>query len=267
MHRAAVEQSGKRPCPACAVCNHAEMQHAKPSIPARHRPRGLEILHEDRDILVVDKVAGLLTMSYRHDETRTAEWILTRYLRKGNPRSTLRAHVVHRLDRDTSGLLVFAKTREVQARLKDNWKRTEKLYLAIVHGHLAAKSGTFSSRLAEDEDQYVHSVDDPGAGRLAETKYDVIKETRGASVVRIELLTGRKNQIRVHFAEAGHPVVGDVKYGRPGAARARMALHAKCLAFPHPHHGRRIAFDTGVPADFQRLAHGLDEATWSRHGW
>lgn len=245
------------------MCNHAGVQHSKPSIPARYRPRGLEILHEDRDILVVNKEAGLLTVSYRRDETRTAEAILTNYLRKGNPRSMLRAHVVHRLDRDTSGLLVFAKTPEVQERMKNNWKQTEKLYLAIVHGHLAAKTGTFTSHLAEDEDQYVHSVDDPGAGRFAETKYNVIKETRTASVVRIELLTGRKNQIRVHFAEAGHPVVGDTKYGRPGAAHGRMALHAKCLAFPHPHRGMRIAFDTGIPDHFQKLAHGLDEAAWN----
>jgi tRNA pseudouridine32 synthase/23S rRNA pseudouridine746 synthase/23S rRNA pseudouridine1911/1915/1917 synthase len=245
------------------VCNHPRVQHAKPKIPARYRPRGLEILHEDRDILVVNKEPGLLTVSYRRDETRTAEHILTNYLRKGNPRSSFAARVVHRLDRETSGLLVFAKSAQVQARLKNNWKQTEKIYLAIVHGHLASKTGIFSSTLTEDEDQFVHSVDDPGAGRLAETKYQVIKETRATSVVKVTLLTGRKNQIRVHFAENGHPVVGDPKYGRPDSARGRMALHAKFLAFPHPHRGERIAFDTGIPEYFQRLAGGLDEAEWS----
>ncbi len=240
------------------------MQISKPMIPARHRPRGLEILHEDRDILVINKEPGLLTVSYRRDEMRTAERILTNFLRKGNSRSSLQAYVVHRLDRETSGLLVFAKSPQAQSRLKDNWKQAEKSYLAIVHGHLLAKSGTFSSRLAEDDDQFVYSVNDPGAGRLAETKYDVIRETRSTSVVRVTLLTGRKNQIRVHFAEAGHPVVGDPKYGRPDSARIRMALHAKFLAFPHPHRGERIAFDTGIPEYFQRLAGGLDEAAWSQ---
>ena len=239
--------------------------HTKPVIPARYRPKGLEILHEDRDILVVNKEAGLLTMSYRRDEGRTAEQILTQYLRKGNPRSHACAFVVHRLDRDTSGVLIFAKTAEVRDKLKNNWQTTEKLYLAAVHGHLKQKSGQFASYLAEDEDQFVHSVDDPGQGRLSKTSYAVVKEMKNGSIVKINLVTGRKNQIRVHFADAGHPIIGDHKYGHPGKTRNVMALHAKSIMFRHPHKGEPMFFDAGIPERFLKLAPtpGLTEAEWA----
>ena len=235
-----------------------------PVIPARYRPKGLEILHEDRDILVVNKDAGLLTMSYRQDEGKTAEKILTQYLRKGNPRSKATAFVVHRLDRDTSGLLIFAKTPEMRDRLKNNWQTTEKLYLAGVHGHLKQKTGIFTSYLAEDEDQFVHSVDDPSEGRLSKTAYAVIKELKSLSLVKINLITGRKNQIRVHFADAGHPILGDHKYGHPGKTRNVMALHAKSLIFRHPFKGEPMSFETGIPPRILQLLPppGLTEEEW-----
>lgn len=239
------------------------MQPKRPEIPWRHRPRGLVILYEDRDVLVVDKEPGLLTMSRHRDEARTVERILSRYVGKGNPRSRQRVYVVHRLDRETSGLLVLTKSSAAQLRLKATWEQTEKWYLAAVHGHLTSRAGVFSSYLAEDEDQFVRTVKDPRAGRMARTTYQVIKETRTMSLLKVGLLTGRKNQIRVHFAEAGHPVVGDPKYGRPGDPCKRMALHAKQLAFGHPHSGARMSFDAGIPEFFQRLAGGLSEADWA----
>ena len=230
--------------------------------PRRHRPRGLEILHDDRDLLVVNKEPGVLTTATRRDEAFTAESVINDYVRKGCARSSKHVYLVHRLDRETSGVLLFAKSEEAQQRLKDNWKSTEKYYLAAVRGHLKAKTGVFSSYLAENEDQFVYSVADPSKGKFSQTAYTVIKETPKLSIVKIKLLTGRKNQIRVQFTEHGHPVVGDPKYGARDPFRERLCLHAKSIAFDHPHSGKRLFFDTPIPEVFSRLAGGLDESEW-----
>jgi len=230
----------------------------------RHRPRGLDVLYDDADIIVVNKEPGLLTMSFHKDQPNTAERILTDYVRKGSSRSKKRVFVVHRLDRESSGLLVFAKTYPVQQRLKDNWREAEKLYLAAVHGHLSEKAGIIESYLAEDEDQFVASVDDPKKGKFAQTAYCVIKETRQLSFLKIRLLTGRKNQIRVHLAEKGHPVAGDRKYGRKDKPYERLYLHAKSIAFNHPHRGERMGFNTQIPEFFKKIAGGLDESDWEK---
>ncbi|MFA7256634.1 MAG: RluA family pseudouridine synthase [Kiritimatiellales bacterium] len=216
------------------------------------RPKGLEIVYEDRDLIVINKDAGLLTMSFHRDEPQTAERILTDYLRKGAARSRLRVFVVHRLDRETSGLLVFAKTEEAQQSLKKNWESVEKEYRAVVHGTLKEKSGTISGYLAEDKDQFVY-VCGQTEGRWSETQYEVIRENKQFSELKINLLTGRKNQIRVHFADLGHPVVGDTKYGLKGKKFERMALHSRCIAFNHPHSGKRMVFEAPVPGFFTRL--------------
>lgn len=220
--------------------------------PHRQRPKGLDILYEDRDLLVINKDAGLLTMSTLRDEQRTAHGLLTDYLRKGAARSRLRAYTVHRLDRDTSGLLIFAKTEAVQQKLKAGWNDVEKEYLAVVHGHLKEKAGILSSYLAENEAQFVYSTGQT-KGRWSETQYEVVRENNEFSVLKIKLLTGRKNQIRVHFADAGHPVVGDVKYGLKGKPFDRMALHARFISFNHPHSGKRMTFEAPVPKFFNRL--------------
>lgn len=215
--------------------------------PSRHRLNRLKILHEDRDLLVVYKDPGLLTTSYKGDKNPTAEHQLTGYLRKGNSRSRVRAYTVHRLDRETSGLLIFAKNEPVQQKLKDNWKAVEKHYTAVVHGRLDEKSGKFASYLAENDDQFVYSTSDAIKGKWSETLYQVVKETLNFSLLDITLLTGRKNQIRVHLAEAGYPVAGDTKYGKKRDRSPRMALHARTLAFPHPHDGRLMEFEAPVP--------------------
>lgn len=216
--------------------------------PHHHHLKGLQILHEDRDLLVVCKEPGLLTTSYDGDRNATAERLLTSYLRKGSNRSWLRAFTVHRLDRETSGLLIFAKSAAVQQQLKGNWKAVEKHYTAVVHGCLAEKSGTFAGYLAENADQFVYSTPDAAQGKWSETFYRVVRETPRFSLLDITLLTGRKNQIRVHLAEAGHPVAGDSKYGKKRDRVARMALHARTLSFPHPHDGRLLEFEAPVPA-------------------
>jgi len=222
------------------------------SAPRRHRPKGLEIIYEDRDVIVINKDAGLLTMSPSRHEMQTAECLLTDYLRKGAARSRLQAYTVHRLDRETSGLLIFAKTEAVQHWLKDHWKEVEKEYRAIVHGALKEKTGTLSSYLAENEAQFVYSTSQT-KGRWSETQYEVLRENKLFSELKINLLTGRKNQIRVHFAELGHPVVGDTKYGHKEKKFERMALHARSIAFNHPHSGKRMGFEAPVPKFFNRL--------------
>jgi len=161
--------------------------------------------------------------------------------------------VVHRLDQDTSGILLFAKTEAAKTFLQQNWETTDKHYLAIVHGSLALKQGTLSSFLVENAAQRVYSTPDASKGKLAQTDYQVLQESKGLSLLEIHLLTGRKHQIRVQFAEQGHPLVGDKKYGNGEPVLRRLALHARSIAFTHPFHGRKMSFDCGMPEEFVRL--------------
>ncbi|WP_298039114.1 RluA family pseudouridine synthase [uncultured Desulfuromonas sp.] len=221
--------------------------------PRKHQPKGLTILHEDRDILVVEKPSGLLTVGTDRDKSRTAHYLLNDYVRKGNPKSRNRAYVVHRLDRDTSGILLFAKSEQAKTFLQEHWEQTDKRYLAIVHGRLTPKEGKISTYLAENSAQRVYSTLDPARGKLSHTTYTVLKEARGFSLVEIHLLTGRKHQIRVHFAGKGHPVAGDRKYGNGDPASKRLALHARSISFTHPFSKKKMTFDTGMPEEFARL--------------
>jgi len=220
--------------------------------------RGLVILHEDRDILVVDKPPGLLTMATDRNNTRTAYFILTDYIRKGYAKSRNRIFIVHRLDRDTSGILIFAKSREAKLRLQEHWKETEKKYLAVVHGRCDRKSETITTYLAENKAQFVYSTSDAAKGKLSRTAYKVLKQTKDFALLEIDLLTGRKNQIRVHLAGIGHAVVGDKKYGKEDRAPARLALHARWISFKHPYSGKRVTFETTVPVYFNQLVGSVD---------
>jgi RluA family pseudouridine synthase len=225
---------------------------------ARLLPRGLAILYEDRDILVVDKPPGLLTMGTDSDKTRTAYFILTDYVRKGYRKSRKRIFIVHRLDRETSGILVFAKSIEAKLRLQGQWNETEKRYLAVVHGRCKEKAETITSYLAENSAHVVYSTADTAKGKLSRTAYTVLKQTEKIALLEINLLTGRKHQIRVHLADIGHPVVGDQKYGRADNGRTRLALHARSISFKHPISGERLSFETKVPGYFQQLVGGFD---------
>lgn len=219
----------------------------------KHQPAGMVILHEDRDIIVVDKASGLLTIGTDRDKSRTAHAILNDYVRKGNPRSKNRVFIVHRLDRETSGILIFAKNEEAKLFLQQNWEQTEKSYLAVVHGRLTLREGTITSLLAENTAHHVYSTADAAKGKLAHTVYRVLRETRELSLLEIDLLTGRKHQIRVHLAEKGHPLVGDRRYGRGNDSYPRLALHARSITFQHPVNGQRLTFTTDVPEYFSRL--------------
>ena len=231
-----------------------EQQHHNKRPAKKYQPGGMTILHEDKEIIVVVKPAGLLTIGTERDKTRTAHYLLNDYVRKGDPKSRNRVYVVHRLDQDTSGILVFAKSEAAKIFLQENWESTDKYYLAIVHGRLPAQEGTISTWLTENAAQRVYSTPDPAKGKLSSTEYKVLQESRkGFSLVEVHLLTGRKHQIRVHFAELGHPVVGDKKYGNSAPVANRLALHARSLSFTHPFNGRLMTFDTGMPEDFVRL--------------
>jgi RluA family pseudouridine synthase len=225
------------------------MKKIKP-VPARHKPQGLTIIYEDQDVIVIDKSSGLLTVKAHYEDQKTAHHILTNYIRRGSARSTRQVFVVHRLDRETSGVLVFAKSHKAMESLKQQWGGVAKKYLAVVHGTLTEKSGTITSYLAENEDYEVSSTSDPGKGKLARTRYKVVRETKSFSLLEIELLTGKKNQIRVHLSEHGHPIVNDNKYGGKGRAGGPLALHSQFLAFNHPHSGKRLSFEAPPPPYF-----------------
>jgi tRNA pseudouridine32 synthase/23S rRNA pseudouridine746 synthase/23S rRNA pseudouridine1911/1915/1917 synthase len=231
-----------------------ECMMQRPSRPtSRFLARGLAILYEDRDILVVDKPAGLLTVGTDREKARTAYFALTEYVRKGDARSRNRIFIVHRLDRDTSGVLVFAKNAEAKFCLQGRWDETKKRYLAVVHGRCEKRSETITTYLAENSAHGVYSTADAKRGKLAHTAYTVLKETKDFALLDVELLTGRKHQIRVHLADRGHPVVGDRKYGRANRAHRCLALHARSLSFRHPVSGEELTFEAKAPAYFREL--------------
>ena len=220
---------------------------------SRHQPKGLVIFYEDQDVIVIAKPVGLLTIGTARDKSRTVHAILNDYVRKGNPKSRHRVYVVHRLDRDTSGILIFAKNEPAKQYLQENWTETEKRYLAVVYGRLAPSEGTISSYLAENSALRVYSTPDPAKGKLSRTEYTTLQEARGFSLLALRLLTGRKHQIRVQLAEKGHPIVGDNKYGTSGDGNQQLALHAQSLTFTHPVTGEWLTFSTPVPDYIARL--------------
>ena len=214
------------------------------------------ILYEDRDVVVIDKPAGMLTTHTRAKETNTAEEWLNDYVRKGQAKSRLHVWLVHRLDRETSGVMMFAKSEEVAEAFRANWNElTEKTYVARVEGEMKEEKGVFESYLLEDADGYkVRSVQPSSVSRLkskvlrqpklARTEWRKLSVEDGTTLVEVTLKSGRKNQIRVHFSEAGHPVVGDVKYG--GQKASRLYLHSARLRFKHPHTGKWLEFSTST---------------------
>ena len=208
------------------------------------------ILYEDRDVIVIDKPAGLLTTHTRAKETNTAEEILNDYVRKGQRKCRNHVWLVHRLDRETSGVMMFAKSEAVAEWFRAKWNElTEKTYVARVEGVLTDELGVFESWLQEDADGYkVRSVPQPSKApksakpaKLARTEWRKLSVEDGTTLVEVTLKSGRKNQIRVHFSEAGHPVVGDEKYG--GQRASRLYLHSAKLRFRHPHTGEWMAFE------------------------
>jgi RluA family pseudouridine synthase len=223
------------------------------AVPRKYQPKGLTILFEDQDIIVVNKMNGLLTMSTGRDFDKTAYSLLTDYVKKGNSRSRNRIFIVHRLDKDTSGVLVFAKNEKAKRFLQDNWKSFNKTYLAVVHGVLDKKEDIITSYLIENKLHRMYSTDDKTNGKFSKTGYKVIRESRHFSLLEINLFTGTKNQIRVHLYEAGHQVAGDKMYGERDKSIKRLALHAASLTFQHPHSKEQLTFKSELPVYLKSL--------------
>lgn len=225
--------------------------------PKRYEPRGLTILYEDRDIVVVDKISGLLTVANEKVQENTAYFLLNDYVRKGNYKSRNRVFIVHRLDRATSGVILFAKSEDAKRFLQNEWPGFEKKYYAVIHGILSEKEDVITSYLAENSIYRMYSVTDPTKGKLAKTGYRVLRESAKYSLLEIDLLTGRKNQIRVHLADRGCPVTGDKKYGAKDKDKnkdiTRLALHAASITFVHPFSREEMNVSTPLPSYFEFL--------------
>ncbi|MET3292028.1 UNVERIFIED_CONTAM: 23S rRNA pseudouridine1911/1915/1917 synthase [Brevibacillus sp. OAP136] len=213
---------------------------------------GLKILHEDDDVIVVQKEAGLLSISSGKgiENELTAYRQLMEHVRQAN--SNNRIFIVHRLDRDTSGVMMFAKSEQIQQALQNSWKDSvhERVYVALVEGAVKKAEGTISSWLKESATLKMYSSRHPGDGQHAVTHYKVITADRHFSLLEVRLETGRKNQIRVHMQDIGHPIVGDKKYGAKTKPIGRMGLHARVLSFAHPTTGKLMRFETDIPKSF-----------------
>ena len=211
----------------------------------------LKLVYEDAYIIVVEKKEGLLSVSTEHQKERTAQHILNEYVKRSHRNN--RVFVVHRLDRETSGLMMYAKDEKTQNTLRDNWQDivTDRRYVAIVSGEMEKDGGTVESWLTDHKLYVSSSLYDDGEGKYAVTHYRTIKRANGYSLVELE--TGRKNQIRVHMSELGHPVIGDERYGSECNPLGRLALHAFKLCFYHPVTGEVMQFETPYPTNFKTL--------------
>jgi 23S rRNA pseudouridine1911/1915/1917 synthase len=219
---------------------------AKRSPDAEAALHGLRIVHLDEAVVVVDKPAGLLSMGSAREKERTAHRILNDYLKAQTKSQSQQAFIVHRLDRETSGLMLFARTELIQAALQQNWKSVTKKYLAMVEGTPSSAAGTLKDRLLEDKSLRVRRVEN--GGELAITHYRVLAQRGKRSILELQLETGRKNQIRVQLAALGHPIVGDSKYGANTGSARHLMLHSCELSFSHPVSGAPMKFVSTPPA-------------------
>ena len=225
--------------------------------PSTKLPSGVGIHYEDETLLVIEKPSGLLTIATDKGERQTAYFKMTGFLRDRGQNE--RIFIVHRLDRDTSGLLVLVKTSAAKRKLQEGWDRVRKRYFAIVEGAPKPTEGTLESHLDETQPK-VFSTAPSRTARPAITHYKTVKSLGPYSLMEISLETGRRNQIRVQFSEAGHPVAGDEKYGAQSDPLRRLALHAGELRFPHPVTGVEMTFKSPIPGGFTGLVSGKGAA-------
>jgi 23S rRNA pseudouridine1911/1915/1917 synthase len=224
------------------------------SAPPAPFPAALRLVHEDDEIVVVDKPAGLLTIATERERERTAYRLLTEYVASRAVKPHRRpVFIVHRLDRETSGLVVFAKTPPAKLRLQDQFKArsVERVYVAVVEGRVRDESGLLRSRLTEDRSLRVRPTSGRG-GKDAMTRYRVVERRRDTTVLELTLETGRRGQLRAQLAALGHPIVGDRFYGSTKNPVGRVCLHATRLGFVHPR-GQRMRFESPVPRELSRV--------------
>ena len=216
------------------------------------KSRYLKIVYEDRHLVVVEKNVGILSMAAGH-ASLNVKTVLDDYFRRTRQRCT--AHVVHRLDRDTSGLMIYAKDIEVEQLFERDWHHIvyDRRYVAVVSGEMEEDGGTVANWLKDNKAYVTYSSPVDNGGKYAITHFHTLKRTVEHSLVEFRLETGRKNQIRVHCADMGHPVCGDMKYGNGDDPLNRLCLHAYVLCFYHPITHRRMEFETPIPTPFLHL--------------
>lgn len=216
------------------------------------KSRYVKIVYEDRWLIVVEKQVGILSMAAGHSSLNVKS-VLDDYFRKSHQKCT--AHVVHRLDRDTSGLMVYAKDIDTEQVLEHSWHQIvyDRRYVAVLSGEMEQDEGTIENWLKDNKAYITFSSPTDNGGKLAITHFHVLSRTTEHSLVEFKLETGRKNQIRVHAADLGHPVCGDPKYGNGDDPLHRLCLHAWLLCFTHPVTGEPMEFETPVPTSFKQL--------------
>ena len=216
------------------------------------RSRYVRIVYEDRWLIVIEKQPGILSMAGGHSSLNV-KTVLDDYFKKSRQKCT--AHVVHRLDRDTSGLMVYAKDMETEQVLEHNWHDIvfDRRYVAVVSGEVLDEGGTIANWLKDNKAYFTYSSPVDNGGKYAVTHFHTLARTTDHSLLEFKLETGRKNQIRVHAADMGHPVCGDAKYGNGDDPLHRLCLHAYMLCFYHPITGEPMEFTTPVPTQFRKL--------------
>ena len=223
------------------------------SNPIRKKTRSnLPIIYEDNEIIVINKPSGLLSIASDKEKSSTAYRMLSDYVQQKDKHN--RIFVVHRLDEDTSGVLMVAKNPEIQKALQDNWNDivSKRGYYAIVEGQMKEKQGTVKSYLKKNAQNLMYSSKDKN-GQFSITHYKVMKESDKYSLLDVNIDSGRKNQIRVHMGDLGHNVIGDDKYGNPSNPLKRLGLHAYCLELIHPITGKKMKFTAPMPKEFETL--------------
>lgn len=210
----------------------------------------LHILYEDKFIIIINKPANLLTISTEKEKERTLYHYVYDYLKKKNKKN--KVFIVHRLDKDTSGIVMFAKEESIKFYMQENWNKVIRNYVAIVNGKVKEKKGVLKSYLNETKTHFTYSVKDKN-GQLAITEYEKVLENKKYTMLSLNLKTGRKNQIRVQLSDIGNPIVGDKKYGIKKDPIRRMALHANYMEFIHPKTKERIVIDIDIPNSFIEL--------------
>jgi 23S rRNA pseudouridine1911/1915/1917 synthase len=217
------------------------------------QPRELNIVHIDQDIIVINKPSGLLTVATDKEKRRTAYSMLSNFVKSEDPDNKI--FIIHRIDRETSGLLMFARSERVKRQIQETWDSliSRRTYIGIVEGRVTPPDGTITSWLTESKAFIVYSSQNRKHGKKSTTHYSTIEGNNSFSLLQIHLETGRKHQIRVHMQDIQHPIAGDKKYGSMSNPLGRMALHAQVLAFTHPTTGKQCFFDTGIPTQFLKL--------------
>lgn len=238
--------------------NHALLVGNKVSV-ALEKPlekinyHGLKIIFEDEHLIVIDKKEGMLSIATDRVKDNTAYSILSKHVKRFDPRNKI--FVIHRLDRETSGIMMFAKSPEVQKAVQETWgpETKERHYVAVVQGVMRPAEGTYSSYLVESKALKMHSTRDETKGVFAQTHYETMKANKYFTMLKVYLETGRKNQIRVHMHDLGFPIVGDEKYGATKNPMGRLGLHAFSLSFQHPVSQEYMSFESEMPEAFMKV--------------